>query len=177
MLAVIIFFPVTAAAYTMLGLLCSFLARKASVARMMALIAACGLCFGLLIVDALFRQLVVPEMRVGYSPWEIFSFGGYGSYSRDYGYFGCPAISWFSPFYVLSVLSNWAEPRPEPPYYNYYNTVSTVDGSDVWSGQPSSVLIVYSLSLIFAIGVCLYYMLTRYRRDVRGGRPLGETIT
>ena len=48
LLAVLFFYPVTAAAYTMLGLLCSFLGRKASVARTSALVAAIGLCFGLL---------------------------------------------------------------------------------------------------------------------------------
>ena len=170
MLAVLFFFPVTAAAYTMLGLLCSFLARKASVARMSALTAAIGLCFGLFIVDGLFRQFV-PDMG-GYSSLQSSLFGDFNySYPHDFGYYGFPAITWFSPFFVLSVLSGWAEARDMG--YNPY----TQEDYDVWSAYPSSVLLVYSLSLIVAIGVCLYYMLTRYRRDVRGGRPLGETIS
>ena len=174
MLAVLVFFPVTAAAYTMLGLLCSFLAQKASVARMSALTAAIGLCFGLLIVDGLFRQLLVPEMS-GYGSWQILSlYSNYRSgYGYDYGYFGFPSVTWFSPFFVLSVLSGWAESRETLGGYPAYS----FDEKDVWSREPSSVLLVYSLSLIVAIGVCLYYMLTRYRRDVRGGRPLGEPIT
>lgn len=167
---VVIFYLVTAAAYTLLGLLCSFLARKASVARMSSLFVAFGICFGLLIIDMVFRNLVMPGVR-SYSPMEpLFSrdFGYRGNY--DYGYFGCPAMSWFSPFYVLSVLSDWAQAR------NTFYDASSFDGNDVWSAQPSSVLLVYSLSLVLAVAFCWYYMLTRYRRDVRGGKPLGETI-
>ena len=156
----------------MLGLFCSFLGRKAFVARTSALVVAFGLCFGLLVVDTLFRGLVAPEMR-GYSAMDaMFNtgyFGGYGGV-RDYGYFGVPAVTWFSPLFVLSVVSDWTESAHASAY-------AYGGDADVWSAHPSSVLLVYSLSLVAAVCFCLYYVLTRYRRDVRGGRPLGEPIS
>ena len=179
LLSVLFFYPVTAAAYTMLGLLCSFLGRKVSVARTSALLVAFGLCFGLLVVDTLFRGLVAPQMQMRpYSGVDTLSYSMNDSYhegyGRDYGFYGIPAVSWLSPLFVLSVVSNWTESAGVPSY---------ADGSDygseeaVWSTHPSSVLLVYSLSLVVAVCLCLYYVLTRYRRDVRGGRPLGEPIT
>ena len=175
LLSVLFFYPVTAAAYTMLGLLCSFLGRKASVARTSALLVAFGLCFGVLVVDTLFRGLVAPGTRA-FSAMDTLSYSsrdygsdGYGN-GNDYGYFGSPAISWLSPFFVLSVVSNGTEAGNAPSY-------ASGNEDDVWSAHPASVLLVYSFSLIIAVCFCLYYVLTRYRRDVRGGRPLGEPIT
>ena len=185
LLAVLFFYPATAAAYTLLGLLCSFLGRKASVARTSALAAAFGLCFGLLVVDTVFRGLVAPQSR-GYSAMNTLSSApntyhyyqtGVGG-TDDYGYFGAPAVSWLSPFFVLSVVSDWTVARAVPSRAIYtYGAFGTEDRDDVWSTHPSSVLLVYSLSLALGGSFCLYYVLTRYRRDVRGGRPLGESIT
>ncbi len=170
----IVFYLLTAAAYTMLGLLCSFVARHASSARTTVLVIACASCFGLIIVDGILRVLALPWVH-SIVPWYALSLSGYGFPVRgDYGYYGVPALSWFSPLFVLSVLSNWmmagpatlAAPRWQAPE----------EETEVWSADPSHVLLVYDIGLVLGVAFCLYYMLTRYRRDVRGGRPLGEPI-
>ena len=168
------FYLLTAAAFTMLGLLCSFVARHASSARTAVLTTTFASCFGLIIVDGILRVLALPWVHSG-TPWGVLSPDGYGGpLQDDYGYHGLPAVSWFSPLYVLSVLSNrmsaGAASSAAPRWQ-----VSEED-ADVWSADPSHVLLVYDLGLVIGIALCLYYMLTRYRRDVRGGRPLGEPI-
>lgn len=171
--ALLLFYFLTAAACTMLGLFCSFVARRASSARSAVLVVSFASCFGLVIVDGVLRALVLPWVH-SVGPWDVLSLGGSFPVRGDYGYYGMPAVSWFSPLFVLSVLSNWMTARATPDPVRSWPVGG--EDADVWSADPSHVLLVYGLALLLGIALCLYYMLTRYRRDVRGGRPLGEPI-
>jgi len=171
----LVFYFLTAAAGTMLGLFCSFVARRASSARTTVLVVSFASCFGLVIVDGILRALVLPWVH-SVSPWDVLSLGGSFPVRGDYGYYGMPAVSWFSPLFALSVLSNWMTGRATSDYRSRWSMSIGGEDTDVWSADPSHVLLVYGLALLLGIALCLYYMLTRYRRDVRGGRPLGEPI-
>lgn len=87
--AVLVFLIVTTAFYSMLGLLCSFQARRSVGATATALTVTAFFCIGTVIVN----QVV-----------HILSPGGYG-YSRD------SSVMWLNPFKVVNALQNWLMPQ------------------------------------------------------------------
>ena len=185
----ILFFPLTATAYTMLGVACSFCSRRASVARVTALVISVCLCFGTLIVDGhlgtLFqagsplgmaggflnaRQVMPPNYYQG-MPY------GYSSGPGGYPPMELPEAAWVSPFYALSALSRWGGlSQSAMGYYPQY-------GSGIGSGilypnpDPSAILFCYLFVTAGAVWGCWQFITTRYGRDIRGERPLGETIS
>lgn len=176
LLAVVAFFLLTAAAYTLLGVFCSFVARKSSTARMLSLGIAGFFAFGLFLVDWVLRTFLgLPNFKQ-YQPF--LSYGYMNQLGQcDYGYYGAPAVTWFSPVYAIAVLSDWISQSSTDIERLYGVNQPSEDLADIWSAHPENVLIFYGLALVVAVAFCLYYILTRYRRDVRGGRPLGEPIT
>ncbi|MBV9852604.1 MAG: ABC transporter permease subunit [Armatimonadetes bacterium] len=135
-LAVLAFLLATAAFFSLVGLTCSFLARKTMTAITLSVTVAMLLCLGTYIMDLLIGGMIG-------DPW----------------YNDGDLLVWGNPFYVLAILLQWLDPTgsPVPP-------------------QASTVVGTYSGMLLLAIVICFYYMLTRYRRAVRGGRPLGEPL-
>ena len=155
----------TQGCFAIIGLTVSFVARKATVALITALSLSVCLCLLTVVIDQLFRDFLLPGLRGGIEVYRVQSFSNGDFHSSDpteYGYYGLPGFSWLNPYYIFYLLANWS-------YLNKHI------GS--WTENPVSVVLFYAVALITVSVVCLYYMLTRYRRDVRGGRPLGETIS
>ena len=113
---------------------------------------------------------------------------------RRYSGLSLPSPLWLNPFHVLGLLTTHRDPTmhsynsfggftPQPQVYyqsgqGYYvgHAVLYGGGSQDQPGDAiSGVVEFYGVSALAVIGLCFYYMLTRYRRTVRGGRPLGET--
>ena len=91
-LAVLGFLALTAGCYGVLGLLCSFLARKTVTATVVALTVTIFLCVGTPIVAALLSSFL-------------------RSASDDYSSPQDPAILWINPFYALFSLITALEPH------------------------------------------------------------------
>lgn len=167
--AVLLFLALTAATYSLIGLTCSFMARKTLAATTVSLIITSLLCVGTWVAHALLLGL----SRDG------------GDFALMMRYAGLPSPLWVNPFYVLSLLS---QPRniALPAMYGYsggqqvyYSTWMGYYGySGYGEAMPNSteVVIAYGIVSLLVIAFCFYYMFTRYRRTVRGGRPLGETL-
>ena len=90
-LAVLLFLAVTAGAYGVLGLLCSFFARKTVTATVVSLTVTIFLCVGTPIVAALLESF----LRAA---------------STDYSYQD-PPLLWLNPFYALFALVTALEPQ------------------------------------------------------------------
>ena len=90
-MAVLLFLALTAGTYGVLGLLCSFFARKTVTATVVALTVTIFLCVGTFIVDALLSSF----LRAA---------------STDYSYQDS-VVLWLSPFFALNALVLAVEPQ------------------------------------------------------------------
>lgn len=85
-LAVLLFLTLTMALFSLLGLFCSFRARRTTTATASALLVSAFFCIGTPILDGLFR-----------------SFGLFGAnYASGYG--SDTVVLWLNPFYALATL-------------------------------------------------------------------------
>ena len=168
---ILLFLSLTAAVYGLVGLTCSFVARKTLTATTVALVITGLLCVGTWVAS----QLLDGLGRSG------------GDYALMLHYSHLPSPLWLNPFYVLSLLSQRSPLNVAMPAYGYggmqqvYYSNSYSYGYSGYGMTPwqnvSDVLTFYGATALAVIGLCFYYMLTRYRRTVRGGRPLGEPLT
>lgn len=147
-LSVLAFLMLTTGLYSIIGLTCSFVARKTLTATTVALLLAALLCIGTWVVQTLLLRLSVDG-------------GDFVAMAR---YSGLPSPLWLNPFYVLPLLTQG--PAPEAAFY----------GDDGPLPSAAGAVNTYWIASLLIIAVCFYYMFTRYRRAVRGGRPLGETL-
>lgn len=153
----VLFLVLTGSWFSMIGLTCSFLARKTTAALMISMLLTAVICIGTYVLDALVAGLLGTP-----------AYGGGSFYARrDFGYYGIPALTWINPFFCLAVLTGRIKGATDR---------FSMGTDDVWSAHPASVLGFYVVVILTSLAVCLYYMRTRYRRDVRGGRILGGSL-
>ena len=177
------FFALNAALYGMIGLVCSFVARKTLAATTVALVIPALLCLGTWVIGQLFFGLTQ-----GGGDWALMT---------RYSGLTLPSPLWLNPFHILSLLTThneaaagWRSFYGQVPqqqiYYQssqgYYVGNAALYGGDYGFGDRQSgtalhAVTFYCVTALAIIALCFYYMFTRYRRTVRGGRPLGDPLT
>ncbi|MBV9852603.1 MAG: ABC transporter permease subunit [Armatimonadetes bacterium] len=137
-LSALLFLALTAGFYGVLGLLCSFLARRTVTATVAALTIAIFLCVGTPILAALTAEYVRAA-------------------STDYSYRD-PVVLWINPFYALTAFLSVLEPHG----------VGMIGGPGALGPQPpGSVVAFYLITSLLAIAAGLSFMAARFRHAAR----------